>query len=277
MIPSCDYKDSFFNFHHSIDQHPDDADFTMHVHEYFEIFYFISGDADYLIEGSRYPLEPGSLLLMRPTETHCTKILSDTAYERYSLHFSPELLNIVDPAHKLLMPFTAHPLGQNNLYRPSDFKGEQPLEFFEAMCLPVSEENDRRLEILTHLYPLLGAIRHAFLQKQEHENTPSSQSLSEELIAYINFHLFDELSLDFLASRFFLSTSQLGRRFKQATGSSIWEYITIKRLMAAREKIKTGMPVGSAFQECGFHDYSSFYRAYVRRFGVSPKEDSLKL
>lgn len=276
MVTFCDYSDSFINFHHSVDQHPDDADFTMHVHEKYEIFYFISGDAAYLIEGSRYPLEPGSLLLMRPTETHRAKILSSKTYERYSLHFSPELLKIIDPELQLLEPFTGRPLGQNNLYRPSDFKGRQPLELFESMCIPVSDDKEQRIEILTHLYPLLGVIRHAFRQREGAEINPVSRSLSEELIAYINLHLYDELSLESLANHFFLSTSQLGRRFKQATGTSVWEYITIKRLMAAREKIKSGTPIGSVFHECGFHDYSSFYRAYVRRFGVSPKEDSLK-
>lgn len=273
----CNYTDPLINFHHNLDHHPNDADFVMHVHEHYELFYFISGDADYLIEGSRYPLEPGSLLLMRPTETHRVRILSGKTYERYSFHFSPELLNIVDPTRQLLIPFTERPLGQNNLYRPSDFKSRQPLELFEAMCIPVSDNNERRMEILAHLYPLLSTVRHAFLQKQDRKNNPSTRSLSEELIAYINLHLFDELSLDLLADRFFISTSQLGRRFKQATGASVWEYIMIKRLMTAREKIKTGMPVGTVFQECGFHDYSAFYRAYVRRFGVSPKEDSSKI
>lgn len=274
MPTFCDYGDTSLDFHHTIDRHPNDADFTMHVHERFEIFFFIAGEANYLVEGSKYPLDPGSLLVMRPTETHKIKILADKPYDRYSLHFSSSLLDVIDPEHHLLTPFNARPLGQHNLYRPSDFKGEQPLELFEAMCAPVLEHSCRRLEVLTHLYPLLGTINHAFHQKQKEQTT--TRSISEEIIDYINLHLFDELSLDFLASRFFRSTSQISRLFKQATGSSVWEYITIKRLMAAREKIRSGMSIGIVCQECGFHDYSCFYRAYTQRFGISPKTDSPK-
>lgn len=273
MEMACVYDDLQLHIHHAFDRHPDDGDFVMHVHEQFEIYYFMAGDAHYLVEGSEYPLEPGCLLIMRPMETHRVKILGDKPYERYSLSFSPELLDTADPDRRLLAPFLQHPLGQSNLYRPAEFKGEQPLELFEGMCIPVSDAGSRRLEILIHLYPLLGAIRHAFLQKQA-DNEGTVPSRAEEIVGYINRHLFDELSLDFLAGRFFLSTSQLGRLFRQATGSSVWEYIMIKRLMAAHGKIKGGMPVTAACQECGFRDYSAFYRAYVKRFGRSPKKDA---
>lgn len=273
MELACTYDDPLLHIHHATDRHPNDGDFVMHVHEQFEIYYFISGDAHYLVEGSEYPLEPGCLLIMRPLETHKVKILGDKAYERYSLSFSPEVLNIADPDRMLLVPFLNHPLGQSNLYRPAAFKGEQPLELFESMCAPVPDEGSRRLEILIHLYPLLGVIRRAFLQKQA-EDDGTVPSPAEEIVGYINRHLFDDLSLDFLADRFFLSTSQLGRLFRQVTGSSVWEYITIKRLMAAHSKIKGGVSATAACQECGFGDYSAFYRAYVKRFGRSPKQDA---
>ncbi len=272
MALSCSYKDNLLNFHHLVDSHPRDADFSMHVHEQYEIYYFVSGDAKYLVEGNEYALRPGHLLIMSEMESHKVKILSDKPYERYALHFFPEILDAVDPNRQLLQPFTGHPLGQNNLYLPGAFKGHQPLELLESMCAPTLSDEERRLEIMVHLYPLLDTIRHAY-QQQQLETEKSGHSPAEEIVSYINRHLFDELSLDFLANRFFLSTSQLNRLFRQATGSSVWEYITIKRLMAARSKIKNGVPITAACQECGFHDYSSFYRSYLRRFGNTPKKD----
>lgn len=277
MAIFCDYKDEQLYFHHSATRHPQDSEFRMHIHEQFEIFYFISGDAAYLVEGSEYSLEPGSLLIMQQTESHKVKILADKPYERFSLHFSPAFLDSIDPMHRLLTPFINRMIGQNNLYLPFEFQGNQPLELLEAMCVPVSSVADRRLEIAIHLYPLLGIIRHAFLQKQQHSMESPPLSPAEELVAYINLHLFDDLSLDFLSNHFFLSRSQLGRLFKQATGSSVWDYIIIKRLMAARNKIKSGTPAYAACQQCGFRDYSSFYRAYVQRFGNSPQKDGLDL
>lgn len=69
-----------------------------------------------------------------------------------------------------------------------------------------------------------------------------------------------------LAERFFISTAQFNRIFKKATGSSPWEYITLKRLTAAKEKIRSGTQVTKACIDCGFGEYSVFYRAYVKYF-----------
>lgn len=273
MARFCGYEESLLTFYHSLDWRPKDRNFTMHVHNLYEIYFFVAGSASYLVEGSEYRLEPGCLLLMRPTESHKVRILAEKPYERYSLNFSPVILENIDPEHELLVPFLNRPLGQNNCYLPSEFSKEQPLELLEAMCAPVEDKAGQRLEILLHLLPLLGAVRHAFGQKQQGGKETGSAGLSEQIVAYINRHLFDELSLQLLAERFFLSVSQLARLFKQSTGSSVWEYITIKRLMCAREKIQKGASAGRAAQECGFGDYSSFYRAYVGHFGCSPRTD----
>ena len=71
-----EYNTKELYIRHAIDSHPDDKCFTMHVHERYEIYYFLSGDAEYLVEGSQYPLTPGSLLIMRPAESHKAKIKS---------------------------------------------------------------------------------------------------------------------------------------------------------------------------------------------------------
>lgn len=49
----------------------------------------------------------------------------------------------------------------------------------------------------------------------------------------------------------------------------------IKRLTSARERIRRGESAGSAAENAGFDDYSSFYRAYVKRFGCPPKNDTI--
>ena len=86
----------------------------------------------------------------------------------------------------------------------------------------------------------------------------------------------EELSLDLLAKRFFLSKSYLNQQFRQATGTTIWDYVLLKRLMQARSAIRSGVPATEAFRARGFNDYSSFYRRYKGRFGVAPNADRPK-
>lgn len=267
------YTDTTLHLHHQLDDHPKDEDFAMHVHDNYEIMYFVQGTGKYLVEGSVYPLTPGSILLMRPTESHRIKILADVPYERYVIYFYPELMKPADPEGLLLEAFHKYPLGHGNLYLPHEFKEENPIDLIESMCISHKDEQERRLAITTHLFPLLGSIRKAFLQKKEQDRPDSGQGQAEKIIHYVNRHLTDDLSVEVLASRFFLSPSQFSRLFKQATGSSVWAYITIKRLMLARNQIRNGMHPTQACLACGFRDYSAFYRAYTARFRKTPKQD----
>lgn len=104
------------NIRHAIDEQPDSNGFYFHIHDRCELFYFISGNAQYLVEGSVYPLEHDSLLIMRPGEAHCTRFLSAERYERYAVNFPLSLFDSFDPERRLMKPFTDRPLGHRNHY-----------------------------------------------------------------------------------------------------------------------------------------------------------------
>lgn len=255
---------------YAVDEKPDDGSFTMHVHEQCEIYCFVSGDAEYLVEGARYPLNAGSVLIMRPAESHKVKILGGGKYERYAVNFPPSFTERLDPRRVLMEPFFERPLGRGNLY-PAPELGGEALKLLGEMCRG-GEGYERQLLISTRLFSILEMIYKAYLKRETAEYAPPTE-LSEQIVTYVNNNLFEELSIPALAERFFLSASQLSRVFRRATGASPWEYIIIKRLTAAREKIRRGKPAGYAAESCGFSDYSAFYRAYVKRFGCPPKDD----
>lgn len=270
-----EYRDDKIYFHHTMDSHPKATDFGIHVHEECELLYFVAGNAQCLVETTVYPLMPHSLLIIRNMESHMIRIQGDAAYERYGIHFFPRLLDPVDPGHALLRPFMDRPLGQDNLYHAEEFTGIRPHELFLSMVSSDPSEESQRRTLLLYLYPLFGQILEAFRNKQAGRKAPIKQSMAEEMVTYINRHLFEDLSLEALSQQFFMSQSQLNRIFKEQVGASVWDYILYKRLVAARNLIRDGRPAGEACTACGFKDYSSFYRSYVRRFGSSPKQDML--
>lgn len=255
---------------HALDECPDDKDFAMHIHEQYEIFYFISGEAEYLVEGSRYPLRSGSLLIMRPAESHKIKILDSKRYERIAINFAGTVIDFIDPTHKLTEPFEDRPLGRGNLYLPSEFESMRLAGAFSEIGSVTKDEHGNRTKALTYLFVVLDMISSAYKKRDTLEYL-SPQSLSERIMLYVNTHLFEELSVPVLAKQFFMSASQFNRVFKQAAGASPWEYITIKRLTSAREKIRNGVSAQNACESCGFRDYSAFYRAYLKHFGCAPK------
>jgi len=263
-------KEYFFDniyIRHAIDDCPDDSCFTMHIHEQCEIYFFVSGSVEYLVEGSKYPLDENSLMIMRPMESHKARIIEGVRYERYALNFPLAFANCIDSSGSLTRAFTDRPLGKNNMFSSAETDMKLVHKLFTEMCVEDTDYN-KQLTIKTHLFILLDMINRAYTERGNVHHKPLSTA--ERIVMYVNNHLFDDISVPLLAKHFYLSASQFSRIFKQATGAAPWDYIIKKRLTAAKEKISNGQSSQSACESCGFNDYSAFYRAYTKYFGCAP-------
>ena len=241
----------------------------MHAHEWMEIYYCISGHGTYLVEGQQYPLEAGDIFIMRAAEAHKLFLDPDTPKERIAIHFSPALFAAVDTDGRLLRPFLERPLGQHNRFAAGD----------EATTRLRAAFNDFSFGAIPDVRLHLTARRLLFLTVldgiyQPEQTALPRRGLPGELVAYVNEHLFEDITVQSVADAFYRSRSQVERIFRDATGSSLWNYVTLKRLMAARAMIQRGESAGNACEVCGFSDYSAFYRLYRARFGHAPREDA---
>ena len=265
MIRLFEYQDADLFCHHSLDESPSPSEFYMHAHERMEILYFLSGDAQYLVEGSVYPLHPGELLIMNRAEAHKLQLLSAQPYERIVMHFSPSVLRGFDPDGLLLRVFAEKPIGRQNHYASPKFSA-----LFSEFDAPGSPEHLR-----IHMLLILANVLYTLCSLSEAAASAADKpvSVSQQILQYVNLHLFEDISLSSVSRAFFLSASQLGRVFRQATGSSVGEYIRVKRLLAARERIVAGSTPTDACAACGFQDYSTFFRAYKAKFGCTPSHD----
>ncbi|MBQ2733372.1 MAG: helix-turn-helix transcriptional regulator [Clostridia bacterium] len=255
---------------HAVTDAPDDRAFPMHVHTTAEIYFFMDGKIDYIVEGSVYSLRKGDVLLIRPSETHKPRISESVRYERYNVNFSADMFSSLDPEGRLLRPFFERPLGRGNLYTASEL-GDLPLErMFREICESEEDDYAKRLSISAFLMRVLDSVYAAYLKRGSAEGAEGGRP--SEMVEYVNANLFEIESVADVAGHFYLSTSQFGRAFKEATGASPWNYIKTKRLAAAREQINDGKSASEAAASCGFNDYSAFYRSYVRRYGHAPTE-----
>ena len=260
---------------HSLDDQPKADDFFMHAHEMMEIFCFLSGSAKYNVEGNSYPLEPYTILIMRMSETHMIQLDPTQPYERMSIHFVPQLISKVDQQETLLRPFNARAIGRLNKYDETCFSGKHYRSCINAILSQIDSEKAQSVLIFSHLLSLLAEISDAFDRRPDKADENLQNGIAVEIVDYVNGNLFSDLSLQSISHRFYLSCSQVNRIYKKATGSSLWDYIVLKRLMSARQMILGGTPSTKACTECGFHDYSAFYRAYKRQFQLAPKADRL--
>ena len=242
--------------------------FSMHTHTNAEIFFFIKGKGSYNVEGNEYKMLAGDIFLVRPTEVHFVAPDFFQDYERIVLNFDPNIFLPFAPDESLLHPFMHREAGKRNCFRALDFETNA----YQKYLLDMFKCDGDRLVLMANLILLLKEISKVFATADLENSNPST--LEYHLIRYINQNVHREIPIKELTERFFLSRAQLCLRFKKATGTSVGKYISIKRLMLACQRIRSGEKPTEVFSECGYQDYSTFYRAYTRLFGHSPKEES---
>ena len=95
-----------------------------------------------------------------------------------------------------------------------------------------------------------------------------------ELLAWTSAHLHEELSLDLLARRAFLSRRSFVRRFRQATGVSPYAWILHQRVRLAQRLLETepGLGVEEAAGRAGFSSAALLRQHFRRHFGCSPTQ-----
>ena len=265
------YTDADLELHYSLTEFPDEERFTLHAHNRYEIYCFLSGQGYYTVEGHDYPLTPGCILVMRDGETHKLHISADRPYERIALHFSPTLIPPVK-RDTLLYAFRVHPLGQSNMLPPSEATTR-----VKNMLLRITDRTVPPEEVRTCTLSYLPAILYelsvaARQNPNAHLNT-DAKPLVGQIIDYINEDPSAVEGMEALEEKFGFSRSYLNRTFRSSTGVSIWDYVILKRLTHARNEILAGTPASIAAEQAGYTDYSSFYRQYRKRFGVTPEED----
>lgn len=253
---------------HSRDEVPNQTEFKLHTHSNAEILYIVSGKGVFHIEGKRYEFKSGDILITRPIEAHYLEIKPTEPYERIVISFHPDLFNSFDSEGYLLRPFFDRKSGHLNKYRMSDFEEDTYQKLIFSM---VNHCDNERINIISNLMPLLNLINSAF-GKLSQKNSGES-SIEYEIIKYINNNISQNINLDKICSKYYISTSQLCRRFKKVTGSTVGDYITTKRLLLSRKLLSIGEKPVAVYKKCGFNNYSTFYRAYIKYFGDSPKSD----
>lgn len=95
----------------------------------------------------------------------------------------------------------------------------------------------------------------------------------DESLAYIEVHLSEDIETKVLADRVFLSTFYFQRLFKRLVKKSVHEYIKLRRLAKAVEKLdQTEERIIDIAFELGFSDHSNFTRTFKEAYHLTPED-----
>ena len=241
-----------------------------HAHDFLELYYFLDGSVTYYIEDQVYDLCPGDLLIIPAGKMHRPVIANEhAAYERMVLWITPQYLQGIDsPAGDLQK--NLQKVGEHGYCVP--FRGDETV-FVTALLkkLLYMQKNDTDPKFCAgavELY-LWTIFRSYGVIDTTHRN---ETQVIPQVIRYITEHFSEPLTLEDIAAEFFVSKSYLNRHFKAYTNSTVYAYIMALRLTHARRMLSEGIPAVEAGRECGFSDYSTFYKAFKTQTGLSPQQ-----
>ena len=241
-----------------------------HAHDFLELYYFLDGSVTYYIEDQAYDLCPGDLLIIPAGKMHRPVIANEhAAYERMVLWITPQYLQGIDsPAGDLQK--NLQKVGEHGYCVP--FRGDETV-FVTALLkkLLYMQKNDTAPKFCAgavELY-LWTIFRSYGVIDTTHRN---ETQVIPQVIRYITEHFSEPLTLEDIAAEFFVSKSYLNRHFKAYTNSTVYAYIMALRLTHARRMLREGIPAVEAGRECGFSDYSTFYKAFKTQTGLSPQQ-----
>lgn len=250
----------------------------LHHHDFYEVYYILRGETDYILEERCYHLCPGSLLLIAPHELHCPKDGGTGPIERFVLWVSiPQMIFLAERIPAINYILSKH-RNRGSMLAVEKERQSALQTLFEALFHEQQEGGEHsNLMLKALLMQLFICFKR---MAAEEDNMPDRVRLTNksgaaplyEVIDYIQQNIDSPLDVSSLARCFYYSPGTLTRHFKKYMGITAGEYIRKKRLAVARDLIMDGCTASEAGQRCGFGHYSTFYRAYVKEYGESPSE-----
>ena len=119
---------------------------------------------------------------------------------------------------------------------------------------------------------ILSQIARALEETSTVQLKAEKPELLDKVMAYIEANLAKRITLEETARHFYISVSTVTQLFRQKMGTSFYRCVTQRRLIDAKQLISEGISLESVAEQTGFSDYSAFYRAFKKEFGISPRQ-----
>ena len=263
-----------FEIFHYKEPRPDTVE--VHHHDFYEVYFFLGGAVEYWVDGKTFRLEPGDLLLINPMELHRPIVAEGSkTYERIVLWISKEYLEkLSTDSIDLTRCFDTSLPTHTNLIHPQTVE-RTALTTRLTELIRECYGNDLGNALYAHglfLQFMVELNRLALSAPKPRTIKDDSSDLVSQVLTYINEHFSEELTLESIAGKFYVSKYHLSHAFSSEVGVSIYHYIILKRLTSACQMLLDGKAAKEVCACCGFSDYTSFFRAFKGEYGISPRD-----
>ena len=243
-----------------------------HFHDFYEIQFYPEGSGRIRSGEQEYPVSAGDVAVINMFELHGYVPEKGKFYQRFAVSLDPGFLLAACSGQTNLLALFHRPAEDPPVFHVGGEAFERCrhlIEVYENPPVEFGKDVYRRAV----LYMLLAVL---FDQKHPWEAAAAIPTAQAEtvtrLICYIGEHLEEELDLTGLADYAHFSTSYLCRLFRRYTGTTLKQYINLKRVERAKALLKGGATAREASLKAGFNNYSYFYKTFKNIAGMGPAE-----
>lgn len=233
-----------------------------HYHDYFEIYLLEGGERIHMIEDSMFRMRAGELILFSPYTMHHSFGEKDVPFKRVVLYFHKSEVE----SEKLLEALEKG----SGLYRPR----EKDSQFIGRIINELLHEQETQSAFKASCEHALLNLLLIFLMRNSIRQQPEKMETTNRIdtvISFIHNHYAEDISLEQLAERFYISPYYLCREFKRCTNRTIVQYINVTRIMNAQRKfMETDLNVTQISKETGFSNVTHFNRVFKNVTGTTP-------
>ncbi len=249
-----------------------------HTHTHYEFYFFLAGDAFYTVGNKRFHLEPGDFLIIEPEKLHFPEIAfskgTNRPYERVVIWVSPDYLKELEAVSQTMQSIMQSVAKNGSChYRPGAEARQRIVSILEEMTHEQEEQGtDYEFYMGTLFSQLLIQINRILHTRKTVQKNSPTRNLYSEVVRYIHNNIEKPLSLDDLASEFYVSRSYISRVFREHLDISVHQYVLRLKLDRALDNIAGGASLSEAAMNYGFENYSTFYRLCRKEFNLSPRQ-----
>lgn len=243
----------------------------VHWHDEVEIIYIKKGRINIYIGQESFPAIAGDLFLVNSGELHFMES-DDMGVEYYTLLFPLAFLSfqIEDELEQEVFL----PLRQKKLLLPirlSAFAAEKQMTNIIREVIVVNEEKEMGYQLRTRI--LLLEFVEGLLKEDGfcRANITSTTGMQRELLAYIQEHYTEKITLAMLAEEFHLSEKYISWYFKEHFSISFMQYVSHLRMTKAKDLLlTTEVSITEVALCCGYPSVNLFIRSFKEMYGMTP-------
>lgn len=255
-----EFEDAGLFLDHSVHTGRQSSNIRFHSHSFYEIILIKKGTSAYCVDDKSFPLPKNTLIFTRPNQPHQILLTPNEPYERYDLLLNPDVFPMLAkiPPSIHTLHFDGNPIVTGLFEKMDYYCRTLPRDTLQDILSSLCQEL---------LINILIAAKELLSPELSHR-----YPLTEKAIAFMEESLISLESVDSLCGRLGVSKSYFYRTFQADMGITPKAYLTNRRLMLARREIFLGAKATAVYSQCGFTDYSAFYRAYKKHFGYPPAQ-----